>query len=237
MATFAELLERMAAIDQALPATDGVACFNRMYRLVIESVQAHVTRWLLWRSGLDRAAWTSSFANLYLSAPRLPTEDAPRAWAAAGGAPRRPARAPLQFALAGMNAHINHDLPVAVVKASADLGTSPDRARTTPTSSASTAPRRRPSRSSASPSRMRCCSALDRTVPGLQDVVANFNMVKARETAWANAETLWALKRSRRRSRRTFSTAWITWSASLAAGCWCRCSRFGDQPMMSGAST
>ena len=36
--------------------------------------------------------------------------------------------------------------------------------------------------------------AADRAAPGLQDVVANFNMVKARETAWANGETLWALR-------------------------------------------
>jgi hypothetical protein len=36
--------------------------------------------------------------------------------------------------------------------------------------------------------------AADRAVPGVQDVVANFDMVKARETAWANATTLWALR-------------------------------------------
>jgi hypothetical protein len=29
--------------------------------------------------------------------------------------------------------------------------------------------------------------------PGLQDVVGNFNIVKARETAWVNALTLWVL--------------------------------------------
>ena len=32
---------------------------------------------------------------------------------------------PVQFALAGMNAHINHDLPLAVVATCAALGTSP----------------------------------------------------------------------------------------------------------------
>src|SRR5262249_3054040 len=41
-------------------------------------------------------------------------------------------------------------------------------------------------------------TALDeanRLFPGLQDVVANFNMIKARETAWINANTLWLLDR------------------------------------------
>ena len=33
----------------------------------------------------------------------------------------------------------------------------------------------------------------DQVFPGLQDVVGNFNMLKARETAWVNAQTLWAL--------------------------------------------
>ena len=33
---------------------------------------------------------------------------------------------PVQFALAGMNAHINHDLPVAMVSTCAALGTSPE---------------------------------------------------------------------------------------------------------------
>jgi hypothetical protein len=33
---------------------------------------------------------------------------------------------PVQFALAGMNAHINHDLPVAMVSTCAALATPPD---------------------------------------------------------------------------------------------------------------
>src|SRR6266478_2513790 len=37
-----DLLDRMAAIDAALPAADGLACFNRMYRLVTLAVQQHL---------------------------------------------------------------------------------------------------------------------------------------------------------------------------------------------------
>jgi hypothetical protein len=36
---------------------------------------------------------------------------------------------------------------------------------------------------------------VDRKIPGVQSVVANFKVVKARETAWSNALTLWALRR------------------------------------------
>jgi hypothetical protein len=34
-------------------------------------------------------------------------------------------RAPIQFAIAGMNAHINHDLPIAIVQTCAELGIEP----------------------------------------------------------------------------------------------------------------
>src|ERR1700730_11073625 len=124
--SFAELLDRMAAIDQALPPTDGVACFNRMYRLVIESVQEHVTAGFfgdpVWIGRLD-----IMFANLYLTATLTPlAADTPRSWAALLERSSDPQVLPLQFALAGMNAHINHDLAIAVVTASEELNTSPD---------------------------------------------------------------------------------------------------------------
>ena len=52
-----ELPARLAAIDQALPPTDGLACFNRMYRLVTESVKQHVGAGFFadpdWMSQLD----------------------------------------------------------------------------------------------------------------------------------------------------------------------------------------
>jgi hypothetical protein len=193
VSTFAQLLERMAAIDQALPVGDGVACFNRMYRLVIESVQAHVAAGFFgdpaWIARLDIV-----FANLYLSALRQPSQEAPRAWAAVVERRADQRVTPLQFALAGMNAHINRDLPVAVVTASADLATSPEAGthhldfERVNTILATAEPIIRRAFSDA------LLQAADRAVPGLQDVVANFNMVKARETAWKNAETMWALR-------------------------------------------
>src|SRR5579859_6528405 len=81
VASIAELLDRMAAIDRALPAADGVGCFNRMYRLVIESVQAHVVDGFfgdpVWMGRLDLV-----FANLYLKAlPGPEAAEPPRAWA------------------------------------------------------------------------------------------------------------------------------------------------------------
>jgi hypothetical protein len=195
VATFAELLDRMTAIDQALPASDGVASFNRMYRLVIESVQAHVTAGFFgdpaWLGRLDIV-----FANLYLQGVFDPSTATPHAWAPLVDRRADGRVLPLQFALAGMNAHINHDLSIAVVTTSAEFGTSPDAGAhhadfdRVNTLLAEEEPIVRKSFSDA------LLNAVDRTAPGLQDVVANFSMVKARGTAWANAETEWVLRQT-----------------------------------------
>jgi len=192
--SFAELLDRLAGIDAALPAADGVACFNRMYRVVSQAIQAQVTSGSFgdpaWMARLDLV-----FANLYLSALADPTTT-PRAWAALIERRSDARVTSLQFALAGMNAHINHDLPIAVVSTSEALATSPDASphhadfEHVNTILASVEPGIRQSFSDA------VLQSLDHAVPGLQDVVANFDMVKARETAWANAATVWALKQA-----------------------------------------
>jgi hypothetical protein len=192
-----ELPARLAAITSVLPPADGLACFNRMYQLVTESVRQHVGAGFFadpdWMAHLDVA-----FGNLYLDAVRASVEQAarvPRAWAALLERRADARVTPLQFALAGMNAHINRDLPVAVVSTCAALNTSPhdgahhadfERINTV---LAQIEPAIRRSLSGA------VLQSADRAVPGVQDVVANFDMLKARETAWANAETLWALQR------------------------------------------
>jgi hypothetical protein len=191
-----ELPDRLTAIDQALPPSDGLACFNRMYRLVTESIKQHVGAGLFadpdWMSQLDIV-----FGNLYLDAVRASVQQPdqmPRAWAALIDRRADIRVTPLQFALAGMNAHINRDLPVAVVTTCVTLNTSPDAGahhadfQRVNTVLAQVEPTIRQMFS------VSLLQAADRAVPGVQDVVANFDMVKARETAWANATTLWALR-------------------------------------------
>src|SRR5262249_3225308 len=117
-----------------------------------------------------------------------------RAWAALLERRTDTRVTPLQFALAGMSAHINRDLPVAVVTTCTDLHTSPDSAPhhadfdQVNAVLAGVEPRIREAVAAA------FLLQLGPAVPGLKDVVANFNMVKARETAWTNARTLWLLR-------------------------------------------
>jgi hypothetical protein len=118
----------MRQIDAALPASDGLACFNRMYLGVTQQVKAQVTAGFFadtdFLEHLDVV-----FANIYFDAVNAIVEqpaNLPAAWAPLIQCRTDSGIYPIQFAIAGMNAHINHDLPIAVVRTCVDLGTAPD---------------------------------------------------------------------------------------------------------------
>ena len=68
-----------------------------------------------------------TFANLYFAAAAALSDPAvvPAAWQPLVDRRSAAGIEPIQFALAGMNTHINHDLPLAVVATCAALGTEP----------------------------------------------------------------------------------------------------------------
>ena len=117
--TVADVVARLQEIDDALPAGDGVAVFNRMYLTVTERIGlilAEDTDSPLFRDVATMSDLDVRFANLWLAAydADLAAARWRRAWrplfeARAGG------RLPVQYAIAGMNSHIEHDLPLAVV--------------------------------------------------------------------------------------------------------------------------
>ena len=112
----------MRAIDATLPRKNGVAYFNRLYLQVTEAVgKASAGTTFKDPAFLDRLDVV--FAGLYFDAEETIVAGAagPVAWRPLIGE-RSPAAAPIQFALAGMNAHINHDLALAVVKTCQELG-------------------------------------------------------------------------------------------------------------------
>ncbi len=128
VASIATAIDRMQAIDAALPAADGLACFNRVYLDVTEQVQARITA----GSFSDPAFLTELdvvFANFYFDAVNAMVEQPdrlPTAWSPLLERRGDDAIFPIQFALAGMNAHINHDLPLALVHTCSRLNTAPD---------------------------------------------------------------------------------------------------------------
>lgn len=118
------VIERLHAIEDAFPARHGVATFNRLYRWTTENVERTV---VAGRFEDPDAMVTLDvrFANLYFDAVDgwALSEHVPGAWAPLLGRGGDLDVAPLRFALAGMHAHINRDLAVAVAETEADTPT------------------------------------------------------------------------------------------------------------------
>ncbi len=124
--TIPGVMARMEAIDAALGRKDGVAIFNRVYLQVTRAVDAAGTGTEFEnRAFLDRLDVV--FAGLYFDAEATIGSGAscPEAWRPLVQT-RAQTREPIQFALAGMAAHINHDLPIAVVTTCEAFGLVPD---------------------------------------------------------------------------------------------------------------
>jgi uncharacterized protein DUF5995 len=195
VASVAEAIARMEAIDAALPATDGVACFNRMYLVVIQQINSQISAGFF----ADPVFMTQldvTFANLYFAAADKLGDLAavPSAWLPLAERRDMAGIEPIQFALAGMNAHINHDLPMALVSTCEALATTPDTdphfadyqkvdqlldgAEQAVRESFETAAE----------------LAVDRHLAAVADLLGNWTINDARDLAWTNCLLLWAVR-------------------------------------------
>ncbi|GAA2103388.1 DUF5995 family protein [Streptomyces albiaxialis] len=123
----ADMAARMRAVGAGLPVGDGVAVFNRVYLSVTEELE----RRLVGGHFADRAATGdlgARFAARYLDAVEAEAAGlrTPACWRPLFQMRRHPAVRPLQFALAGINAHIGHDLPLALVDTCRARGGGPE---------------------------------------------------------------------------------------------------------------
>lgn len=192
----AAVLARMSAIASELPAGDGVARFNHLYLEETVAVDT-ATR----TAGFEDPAFISAldavFASRYfaaLDASRAGTPVA-RSWAPLFASRGDPRIAPIQFALAGMNAHINHDLPLALVSTS--------EARSVELSRTSSQYRdylKINDTIAATETRVKqefltgMMGVADAILGHIDDVIAMWSITEARNAAWTNAEALWALR-------------------------------------------
>jgi len=208
-ATIDDVVQRLTAIDAALPAADGVAWFARLYQRVTESVGRAVVP----GSFRDPAFLTQldlAFAGLFFDALRRsvaapPTT--PKAWAPLFEARGRPGIAPIQFALAGMNAHINRDLPVALVttceQAGVDLPTAtPEHADFLRVNVLLEQTEQRVKEWFATG----FVGVVDVAFGDVDDRIAMWNVGRARDAAWVQALTLWTLRAVPELERRYLDT-------------------------------
>ena len=122
------VIARLRRIDDELPPSDGAAVFNRMYLTVTEAVAAGLDGDTVFVDPAFMEQLDVTFASLWIEAYDADAHYVPRAWAALFERRHDRAVLPIQFALAGMNSHIEHDLAVAVVQTCRQRDTSPERA-------------------------------------------------------------------------------------------------------------
>ncbi len=126
-ATIADVLTLMQRMDNLLPNGDGLKWFNLLYMRVTQQVDSNPPP-----GGWEDSAWLTRldvvFAQFYLTAISnwlTSSANVPSSWEALFEARFHPGIERIQFALAGMNAHINHDLALALVQTDAELNLVP----------------------------------------------------------------------------------------------------------------
>ena len=194
--TIDDAIAIMRAIDETLPDNDGVKWFNRLYLRVTVSVGGAV-RGTEFRDLVFLAKLDVVFANLYFSALETAltnVESAPSAWRPLLRARHSRGIARIQFALAGMNAHINRDLPDGIVQSFLALGGNPitDRIREMDFDRVNDL-LERVEQEVKSEFSVGAVEAIDRLGGPVDDAVAMWNVRAARSAAWTNAQVLWGL--------------------------------------------
>lgn len=125
--TIGEALKRMESIDQLLPDGDGLKWFNRLYMMVTTEIDLRPPA-----GGWKDAVWLVLldvvFAGFYFRAVAdflSGVSTVPSSWKAILGARSMAGIDRIQFALAGMNAHINHDLSLALLATDQQMNLAP----------------------------------------------------------------------------------------------------------------
>ncbi|HEY3940619.1 MAG TPA: DUF5995 family protein [Bryobacteraceae bacterium] len=193
--TIADVLRIMASIGATCIDGDGLKWFNWLYLEVTQAVEARIAS-----GGFADAAWLAEldvqFARLYFGALKSALSGQPPAscWQILFESRSQAATARIQFALAGINAHINHDLPQAIVETCQLSAIAPQHGgtqyrdytalNTTLDSLIESAKRTLHVRLLGDPLP---------PVSRLEDTIAAWSVSAAREASWHNAELLWHL--------------------------------------------
>jgi Family of unknown function (DUF5995) len=193
--TIADVLDRLQTINGLCVNEDGLKWFNGLYLSVTQAVENRVTR-----GGFADPRWLAQldvqFACLYFSAVRsaLTGASCPGCWAAMFAGRENVRIARVQFALAGMNAHINRDLCLAIEATCKATDTLPQHGTAQYNDYTSVNPTLDDLIDKAKQNlNFRLPGDALPAVSHLADLIASWDLGAAREKAWENAETLWNL--------------------------------------------
>jgi hypothetical protein len=187
------VLQVMQTIEETCADGDGLKWFNWLYSEVTQAVEGRVNA-----GGFNDPKWLSEldvqFAGLYFTALRaaLTGGSCPGCWGALFSARNQTDIARIQFALAGMNAHINHDLPSAVMATCHATNTVPQHG--TPQYADYTAINTTLDGLTDAAKQTLHVRLLGDPLPAVshvEDTIAAWDLAAAREKAWNTAEVLW----------------------------------------------
>jgi hypothetical protein len=202
--TVAQAIARLQNIESYIEehepnrARDGVACFNRVYLEITSKVGEGVASGFFtdvkFVTELD-----VDFVNRYLAALRASVRkpsSVPSSWKVLIESRSRPGIVSIQFATSGVNAHVNYDLPRALVATVRKFGTEPfagsqrrDFVKLNEILIGAIQELRQSFESGA-------VKELDSgQVAKVLNVVGNWSVVEARDAAWVNAGLLFNLSK------------------------------------------
>ena len=195
-ATVADVLSTMRSIDALTVDGDGLKWFNWLYWQVTAAVETRIAAGGF-ADAVFLAALDVQFARLYFDALKasLAGQQPSECWQTLFSQRSDTRLARIQCALAGINAHINHDLPMALVNTCALSSVAPQHGgtqyndytslNTTLGSLIDEAKRTL---------NVRLLGAVLPPVNTLEDTIAAWSVSAAREAAWNNAAILWHLR-------------------------------------------
>ena len=168
--------------------------FNGVYLKVTEMMQDRLSAGGVFRDDAFITDLDVNFADYWFNAYDGPG-DKPKAWDPVFTARANSQILPIQFALAGMNTHIEHDLPLAVVATCTARGRSPDSPgvhedydTVNGLLASVEAEIRRSFLTEVEKS-------IDNHFEPVTHLICSWDIEKARDFAWLTAKTLWELRR------------------------------------------
>jgi hypothetical protein len=191
-----DVLAKMLAMEALLADGDGLKWFHRLYRQVTQAVKTRVSS-----GGFSDPDWLAQldvqFAALYFDALAkfLSGGAVPGSWRVLFACRNQALLTRIQFAVAGVNVHINHDLPIALIRTCQATGSTPQHGSAHYTDYTVV--------NSTLDSLIETAKhELMVRLPGdalppfsrVEDTIAAWNVAAAREAAWTNAEVLWNLR-------------------------------------------
>ncbi len=190
-----QVLQTLQAIGAICVDGDGLKWFNWLYLQVTQAVEARIAS-----GGFNDPAWLADldvqFGSLYFSALQsyLSGQGTAGCWRAVFDSRDQVAIARIQFALAGINAHINHDLPEAIVATCEATNTVPDRGTHYDDYTALNSTLDSLVESAKQTLHVRLLGEALPPVSHLENLIAAWSVSAAREAAWQSAFALWNLR-------------------------------------------